>query len=104
MQFRHMQISKFSLFQENKAARHYRVLRWPDANGSQIAFFVNQTYDNPELRPVFQDIHFRQALSHAINRKRINQVSVFGLGKERNAVPVPGPPFYVRGRVAVRRV
>ena len=56
MQFRHMQISKFSLFQENRQRGDYRVLRWPDANGSQIAFFVNQTYDNPELRPVFQDI------------------------------------------------
>jgi peptide/nickel transport system substrate-binding protein len=95
MQFRNMQISKFTLFQENRQRGDYRVLRWPDANGSQIAFFVNQTYDNPELRTVFQDIRFRQALSHAINRKRINEVSYFGLGKERNTVLIPDSRFYV---------
>jgi peptide/nickel transport system substrate-binding protein len=95
MQFRGMQISKYSLFQENKDKNQYRVLRWPDANGSKIAFFVNQTVDDPDLRPVFNDLRFRQGLSHALNRKRMNETNYFGLGKERNGVLIPESRFFV---------
>ncbi|MFN8632471.1 MAG: ABC transporter substrate-binding protein [Chloroflexota bacterium] len=95
MQFRSVQISKFTLLQENKQKNGYRVYRWPDANGSQVAFFVNQTYGNPEMRAIFRDLKFRQALSIGINRKRINEVSYFGLGKERNTILIPDSPFYV---------
>jgi peptide/nickel transport system substrate-binding protein len=95
MQFRNIDIAKYSLLQENRQRRDYRVLRWPDANGSQVAFFVNQTIGDPDLRQAFQDLRFRQALSYGINRKRINEVSFFGLGKERNAVLIPASPFYV---------
>ena len=94
MQFRRIDISKYSLLQENKQRGDYRVLRWPDANGSQTAFFVNQTYDNDDLRPIFQNLKFRQALSYAINRKRINDGTFFGLGKERNATLIPESPYY----------
>ena len=93
-QFRGIQISKFTLLQENKAKNGYRVLQWPDASGSKIAFFVNQTIADQDLRPVFQNPKFRQGLSYAINRKRVNEVAYFGLGKERNAILIPGSPFY----------
>lgn len=94
MQFRRIQISKYSLLQENKQKNGYRVYQWPDANGSQIAFFVNQTFGDPDLRALFRDLKFRQGLSYAINRKRINEVCYFGLGKERNAILIPESPFY----------
>ena len=45
---------------------------------------------DPELRNVLRDVRFRQALSYALNRKRINDVSYFGLGKERVPLPVIG--------------
>jgi peptide/nickel transport system substrate-binding protein len=94
MQFRNIDIAKYSLLQENKQKNDYRVSRWDDANGSPVSFFVNQTIDDPELRPVFQDLRFRQALSYAIDRKQINQVSYFGLGKERNALLIPESQYY----------
>lgn len=94
MQFRNIDIAKYSLLQEAKQKGDYRVLRWPDANGSPVAFFVNQTIGDPDLRPIFSDLKFRQALSYAINRKRINDVSFFGLGKERNAMLIDASPYY----------
>jgi peptide/nickel transport system substrate-binding protein len=94
MQFRRIDIAKYSLLQESKTKGNYRVLKWDDANGSAVSFFVNQTFPDPDLRRVFQDLRFRQALSYAINRKQINQVSYFGLGKERNALLIPESPFY----------
>jgi peptide/nickel transport system substrate-binding protein len=95
MQFRRIDIAKYSLLQENRQKGNYRVLRWPDATGSSVALFVNQTIGDPDLKKVFQDLKFRQALSFAINRKRLNEVSFFGLGKERNAVLIPESPFYL---------
>src|SRR6185503_4513787 len=95
MQFRRIDIAKFTLLQENKARGDYRVLRWPDANGSSVAFFPNQTYDDPDLRAVFRDLKFRQALSYSINRKRINDNNYFGLGKEGNAAVISDSRFYV---------
>jgi peptide/nickel transport system substrate-binding protein len=94
MQFRNIDIAKYSLLQENKQKGAYRVQRWDDANGSAVSFFVNQTIDDPDLRSVFRDLRFRQALSYAINRKQINQVSYFGLGKERNALLIPESQYY----------
>lgn len=95
MQFRKIDIAKYTLLQENKQRGDYRVLRWPDANSSAVAFFVNQTYADTSLRNVFQDLRFRQALSYAINRKRINDVSYFGLGREGNAALIEESRFYV---------
>ena len=94
MQCRRIDIAKYSVYQENKAKGNYRVLRWNDANGSPVSFFVNQTFPDPDLRRIFADLRFRQALSYAINRKQINEVSYFGLGKERNALLIPESPFY----------
>ena len=105
MQFRGIDLAKYSLLQENKQKGDYRVLRWPDASGSPVSLFVNQTIDDPELRPIFQNLQFRQALSYAINRKRINEVSYFGLGTERNALLIPAVAVLRRRRRSdVRRV
>jgi peptide/nickel transport system substrate-binding protein len=95
IQSRNIDIAKYSLLQENRQRGDYRVLRWPDGNGSLVAFFVNQTIADPAPRPLFQDLRFRQALSYAINRKRINEISYVGLGKERNALVIPASPYYV---------
>src|SRR5262249_40067621 len=95
MQFRKIDLAKYSLLQENPQRGGYRVLRWPDATGAPVAFFVNQTIADPALRPLFQDLRFRQALSVAINRKRINEISFFGLGQERNTLVIPASPYYV---------
>ncbi|MBV8719226.1 MAG: ABC transporter substrate-binding protein [Chloroflexi bacterium] len=95
MQFRRIDIAKYTLLQESKQRGDYRVLRWPDANGSQVALFINQTFDDADLRPIFRDLRFRQALSYAINRKRINDVCFFSLGRETNAVLIPDSPYYV---------
>jgi len=94
MQFRGIDLTKYSLLQENKQKGDYRIFRWPMASGSPVSLFVNQTIDDSELRPIFQNLQFRQALSYAINRKQINQASYFGLGTERNALLIPQSPYY----------
>jgi peptide/nickel transport system substrate-binding protein len=95
MQFRHIQIPKYPVLQENAEQGEYRLLRWPEASGGSHVFFPNQTIDDPNLRPLFQDKRFRQALSLGIDRDQINQVVHRGLGVPRAATLVPDSPFYV---------
>jgi peptide/nickel transport system substrate-binding protein len=95
MQFRNIQIPKYPVLQENAEKGNFRLLRWPAAEGGSPVFFPNQTTDDPNLRTLFQDKRFRQALSLGIDRDQINQVVHRGLGVPRAATLIPASPFYV---------
>ena len=45
------------------------------------SFFVNLTHKDPELRKVFNNVKFRQSISHAFNREEISETVYFGEGK-----------------------
>ena len=43
-------------------------------------FSFNLTTQDEAKRSVFNDLNFRKAMSHAINRDQINETAYFGLG------------------------
>ncbi|HEX5417949.1 MAG TPA: ABC transporter substrate-binding protein, partial [Chloroflexota bacterium] len=96
-QFRSIDISKYSVFSDNAAKGNYRILKWPAADGSELAFFPNQTIEDKDLQKAFRDVGFRQALSLAINRDDINQVSYLGLATPRAATVLPQSPYFSSG-------
>ena len=83
MQTRHMQLSKFPVYQQNAEAGEYHTLLWSNAAASHATFFPNQSYDDPKYRALMQELKFRQALSLAIDRDLINEVVHLGLGTPR---------------------
>lgn len=96
MQARSLDLKKFPLFKENEAKCDYRVFRWPNAQGSVLALWPNQSYAADDgLRAIFQDKNFRMALSYAINRPEINTVSYLDQGVVRTEMVVPDSAFYV---------
>ncbi|MCH7930999.1 MAG: ABC transporter substrate-binding protein, partial [Proteobacteria bacterium] len=57
-------------------------------------FALNVTHADLDKRAVFGDLRFRQAMSVAINRDEINEVSYLGLGTVQQFVPFsPAPDF-----------
>ena len=57
-------------------------------------FAINVTHADLEKRKVFGNLKFRQALSVAIDRNEVNEVSYFGLGTPQQFVPFsPAPDF-----------
>ncbi len=95
MQFRRMSLTNYPIFKENEEQGEYRTLLWPDAVPSKIAYYFNQSYAaDPALRDIFQNVKFRQAMSLAINRDEINEVSYLGLGTPRAFTVVPDSPYY----------
>jgi peptide/nickel transport system substrate-binding protein len=96
MQFRNMDLRKFPLFKENEKKCDYRVFRYDSASGTELALWPNQSYaEDPVLRDIFQNKDFRIALSHAIDRKKINAIAFLDQGVIRSTMVVPDSAFYV---------
>jgi peptide/nickel transport system substrate-binding protein len=93
-QFRRMSLSNYPIFKQNEERGDYRILTWPDAVPSKIAYYFNQSYADPKYRELFQTKDFRIAMSHAIDRDEINEVSYLGLGTPRAFTVVPTSPYY----------
>jgi peptide/nickel transport system substrate-binding protein len=95
MQTRGLDINKFSLFKENEAEHDYRTFLWEPGAGSHLVFFFNQSYSSdPVLQEIFQNKDFRVAMSMAIDRATINEVTYLGLAEARSELVVPGSAYY----------
>lgn len=93
-QLRRMSLSNYPVFKQNEEKYGYHILTWPDAVPSKMCYFFNQSYPDESLRVIFQNAKFRQAMSLAINREEIQEVSYLGLGAIRAFTVVPASPYY----------
>ena len=76
----------------------FRVYLTPhNAVADGFAFGFNYTLPDPELREIFNDLRFRQAISHSMNREEWNELFHLGLGVPRQAIPGSDTSFYVDG-------
>jgi len=92
-QGRHINMGSYPVLKENEDTGNYRVVTWPTFGGSDAVVMFNQTWEGPEA-VAFQNKDFRIALSHAIDREAIKELSFFGLGESRQGVPAPFHPYY----------
>ena len=83
-------LENYPVLKQDEAKGSYRLFLPPGQVGDPIAF--NVTHKDPLLRQVFSDVRFRQGMSLAINRKEMNDVLWFGLGRPEQALPL-GVPF-----------
>ncbi|MFW6312028.1 MAG: ABC transporter substrate-binding protein, partial [Nanoarchaeota archaeon] len=66
------------LYKQNEEKENYSTLLYRRAYGSDIPIQLNLTHKNDNLREIFQNKKFRQALSIAIDRENINNKIYFG--------------------------
>ncbi|MGQ9629840.1 MAG: ABC transporter substrate-binding protein [bacterium] len=78
--------SEIQLILNEQKRGDYRVIMWKNGAGAWPGMMVNQWYNGegaPEdvkaIRELLRNKKFRQALSVAINRDRVNQIGWFGL-------------------------
>ncbi len=95
MQQRRLDFNKYPVFQENAAAGGYHTALWSSARASWITFFPNQSYTDPAYRELLQNVKFRQALSVAIDRSLINDVTMLGQGEPRTETVVSSSPCFI---------
>lgn len=94
MQVRDFPLNDMPLVMENSEAQDYRVVMW---NRGDFAWpWIMLMYDYPDkgIVDLMYTQGFRQALSYAINRERINNVTALGVAQPRQFAMSPdGPEF-----------
>ncbi len=71
-----------------------RMILWPSGRPAEVVYHVNMNYEEDEMREVFADKRFRQALSLAINRPEINDIIFFGNAEESQFSVLPTSRHY----------
>jgi peptide/nickel transport system substrate-binding protein len=94
MQHRRINFGQYTVYQENAEAGNYHLLLWSTAQASTITLFPNQSYPDPQYRELLQNLKFRQALSLAIDRDLINEVSFLGQAIPRTITVVRDSPLF----------
>lgn len=79
-------VDDFPLYKENEGNGDYSTHLTPTL-GEAIYYSFNTTAKDPVLSKVFNDVRFRQAMSLAINREEINELSYLGQGTPQQATP-----------------
>ena len=95
MQARAIDLAQYAIYQDNAEENDYHMLLWPQAQASNITLWFNMSYGDEQYRTLFQDVRFRRAMSHAIDRDTINQVAYLGTGVPRTESVVPDSPCYI---------
>lgn len=62
---------------------------WDSGGGSGTAVYPNWTHTDPQKRSLYQDKNFRRALSHAIDRDKIQKITYFGTGEQTTGTMSP---------------
>ena len=87
-------LADYPLMKENEESGGYRVIVSKALPQSAMWIVMNPITPDNELREIFNDIRFRQAVSIAIDRDSINEVAYFGLAEPRQRVVLPSVSFY----------
>lgn len=92
MQARYMGLDNYTFYKENEERGGYHVVAGRDSNVWSIV--PNQTVTDDALRALFQNADFRQALSVAVDREAIIELTQSGLANPVQTAPVAGSPYY----------
>ena len=104
-QIRDYPIKNVSLLKENEKKGDYRVMMWNRGDYAWPWIILYYDYPDKGIVDLMYDQKFRQALSYAIDRNRINEVVSLGLAKPRQAALSPESPEFsdARGQEGLRR-
>lgn len=81
-------LKNYPLLKDNEAEAGYTVRLYESYTwGGSICWTFNYTSKDPVLREIFNDLRFRRAMSHAIDRHEFNEIYNLGLAEIRQALP-----------------
>lgn len=92
-----LSLANYPLYKQNEAKGNYTTNLYPDLRASECGFCFNYTHKDEVLRKLFNELKWRQAMSHAINRAEINELRFAGQGVPRQPIMHPGATGYKEG-------
>jgi peptide/nickel transport system substrate-binding protein len=87
----------FPLYAENQERGDYKVANTTVSNIQYSILFFNMAHQDEAYREVFQNLKFRQAMSHALDREQYVEAVFYGFGEPAQLAPYPGTPYYPEG-------
>ncbi|RED60342.1 ABC transporter substrate-binding protein [Cohnella lupini] len=87
----------FTVLKENEAKGNFRVIPWTQPAWSSAGIQFNQTTPDPNLRKLFQDIRFREAVSIGVDRNEITEIVTNGIAEPIQASVPEGVIGYQEG-------
>ena len=78
-------VRNYPVIKKGEKDGNYRAALLTSERGADVAVALNQEHRDKALREIFRDIHFRQALSVAVNREEINKLVFLRRGTPRQA-------------------
>ena len=93
-QFREFWVTSLSVLQEGASKNDYRVILWDYGDFGAPVFILGYDYPDAGIVDLLYDKRFRQAISWAINRKRVVDIVALGFAKARNAALAAGAPEF----------
>lgn len=84
----------YTLLKQAEAVHPVKVALWKRTQGSAVALCPNLTCADPVWRALFRDVRVRRAMSVAIDRRELNQVLFYGLGRESADTVLPESPLF----------
>ncbi len=81
---------------ENAESVGYAIVQWPNSGWADLAsqLQLNQTVENEQLRSLFADVRFREALSVAVDREEYSVLISDGWAEAKQAAPPKGTLGY----------
>ncbi|MDF0599633.1 ABC transporter substrate-binding protein [Psychromarinibacter sp. C21-152] len=78
------------LYRENAERGNYEARLWLTSRGAEHTIMLNHEVKDPVLKALFNDIRFKRAVSHAIDRQLIADVVYLGFGVPSQVQMIPG--------------
>ncbi len=94
LQARYLRFDNYTFLKEAEKRNNQQVRLWKRTQGAYVALFPNLNTSDPGFRTLMRDVRFRRALSLGINRRDINNVIFFGLGREAANTVLPESPLF----------
>ena len=67
------------LIKQNEQKGDYKTYIFTHTGGTAVSLYPNFTHSDLKLREIFNDVRFRKAMSHALDRDAINEKVFFGM-------------------------
>jgi peptide/nickel transport system substrate-binding protein len=94
LQSQNIDFTDYAFIKDAEKRYPVKVKLWKRTQGSRVALLPNLNYGDAVWQALLRDVRVRRALSLAIDRREINMVAFYGLGKESADTVLPESPLF----------
>jgi len=82
-----------TLKEAQKRGAPFKLIPCPNAKAGEVSLYINETTDDPQLRKIFQDVRFREAVSIGVDREEVSAARFDGFSEVGQGSFPPVDPY-----------